>query len=312
MHVLIAFAFSDDPGCRAALDGLPLPHLTQLLRHMAPVDSVQGDASSWSPPHERVLARALGLDDRDGHIPWAAWQATQAGEPPGTACAWITPASWQVARDHILMSDPQQLHLNAAQAGTLLEAMRPFFEEDGITLTLDTPARWLARGEVFRDLPSASLDRVAGRDIAAWMPAATQATTLRRLQSEMQMLLYTHPLTDARQQQGLPPVNSFWVSGAGALPEGWQPAAAEAPLTPRGLVQPALRGDWPAWRQAWQALDAQECRQLLQQTEQGHAATLTLCGERQARTWQPARQGWLAKLASSWRQPTLLSQLEAL
>ncbi len=312
MHLLIAFAFCDDPLCRAALDGLQLPHLTQLLRRMAPADTLAGEPTSWSPPHERALARALGLDDRDGHIPWAAWQAAQAGDPAGTACAWISPASWQVARDHIRMGDPEALQLTPEQANTLLHAMRPFFEEDGITLAQDSPTRWLARGEVFRSLASASLDRVAGRDIGPWMPPATQATTVRRLQNEMQMLLYTHPLADERQAHGLPAVNSFWVHGAGALPPGWRPPATEPPLSPRSLVRPALQGDWQGWRQAWQALDADECRQLLARLDQGQPVTLTLCGERAARSWQPVRPSLWGRLSGGWRSPTLASQLEGL
>ncbi|MFM1764286.1 MAG: hypothetical protein RIU71_49, partial [Pseudomonadota bacterium] len=37
------------------------------------------------------------------------------------------------------------------------------------------------------------------------------ARTLQRLQSEMQMLLYQHPVNDLRSQHGRWAVNSFWV-----------------------------------------------------------------------------------------------------
>ena len=314
MHVLIPFAFSNSEGCRQALATLQLPHLSQLLRRLAPADTLQGDASSWSPPHERVLARSLGLDDTDGQIPWAAWQA--AGQAPaaqpGDAWAWISPASWRVEASHISMGSPDELQLGPQDAATLLDSMRPFFEEDGMALTLLTPTRWLARGEVFRGLASASLDRVAGRDIDSWMPRAAQATPLRRLQNEMQMLLYTHPLNDQRLEQGLAPVNSFWVSGAGALPANWQPSTEPPPAVSRSLAAAALHGDWAAWAQAWATLDATDCRLLLQQLEQGQPAKLTLCGERNARSWHSRPQSWLSRLTGSWRPPTLASQLETL
>ena len=102
------------------------------------------------------------------------------------------------------------------QRAPLLAAMEPYFAEDGITLTYQAPLRWLARGELFRTLPTASLDRVIGQTIDRWMPAGDAGRSLRRLQQEMQMLLYTLPLNDARQRGGLLPVNSFWASGSGA------------------------------------------------------------------------------------------------
>ena len=74
--------------------------------------------------------------------------------------------------------------------------MQPYFEQDGIALEYDAPTLWLAHGELFRDLATASLDRVVGRTIDDWMPRAPEARTLRRLQQEMQMLLYTHAVNE--------------------------------------------------------------------------------------------------------------------
>ena len=96
------------------------------------------------------------------------------------------------------MQDPSALALEPAESQALLEAMRPYFEADGISLVYDRPGRWLACGEIFRGLPTASLDRVIGQAVDAWMPEAPQARALRRLQAEMQMLLYNHPVNDQR------------------------------------------------------------------------------------------------------------------
>src|SRR5690606_19335873 len=188
-----------------------------------------GTADSLSPPHERVLARLHGWPQADGLVPLAAWAATQAGLP-GTEGAWalFTPCHWQVGRDHVAMADPDQLQLDPTGSRQALEAMRPFFSEDGLTLHYRSPELWLAQGPLVADLPTASLDRVIGRDVDPWMPRAEAARPLRRLQQEMQMLLYTAPLNDERQARGLLPINSFWVSGTGRLP-----AASPSGATPR-------------------------------------------------------------------------------
>lgn len=308
MHLLIPFASCSAPASRLALRDAKLPHLKKLLSRLGAVRLDAAADDTRSPPHERALAQALGLGASDGCIAWAAWHALQTGRADETdrnaAWGFVTPCHWRVGQDHITMDSPQTLNLQEDESRALLAAMQPYFEEDGIGLGFESPTRWLARGEVFRGLATASLDRVTGRDIDAWMPKSAPAATLRRLQNEMQMLLYTHPVNDARTERGLPPVNSFWVHGTGALPASAVPPdtpdTPDTPIVPRCLADAALREDWPAWTQAWQQLDATECAALLAALDQPGPpgrATLTLCGERGAQTFEAAPRGMLARIS---------------
>ena len=212
--------------------------------------------------------------------------------------------------DQVLMQDPAALELHDEHARELFAALQAWFADDGIELNLETPQRWLARGELFRDLVSASLDRVSGRDVAAWMPESAQASRLHRLQTEMQMLLYTHPVNDARAAQGLPAVNSFWVSGAGALPEAVPVTAA--PELDLSLRDSALRQDWVAWAQAWQQLDATRCAELSSELDRGAPVRLTLCGERAWQTFEAAPQGLFQRVSSLFAQMPASKRLEQL
>jgi hypothetical protein len=295
--LLVPFATCSAQACAEALRGLALPNLQKLLNRLGVEDTDSGAVDSLSTPHERALARAWGLPVRDGLVPLAALQVLQSGGDPGEAgWAWISPAHWRVGRDHVAMAHPQDLQLDAEDSQALIEAMRPYFAEDGITLAYDAPLRWLARGDFFRGLPTASLDRVMGRTIDHWMPAGDAGRPLRRLQQEMQMLLYTLPLNDARQRGGQLPVNSFWASGSGALPAGQAPQPpADLRLTPY-LRDAALLGDWHAWALAWQQLDAGECARLLADVERGRSVRVTLCGETGARTWSSAATGGWQRL----------------
>ena len=209
-------------------------------------------------------------------------------------------------------SDLTALDLQEDESRTLLAAMQPYLETNGITLHYREPTRWLAEGEVFRTLPSASLDRVVGRSIDAWMPRAPEARPLRRLQQEMQMLLYTHPINDQRVRDGLLPVNSFWVSGSGALPASHAPAPPPGLQIAHGLREPALLEDWPAWAAAWQQLDARECGQLLGALDQGQAVKLTLCGDRSARTWSGRQSGLWPRFRSVFSRKPASIELEKL
>lgn len=316
-HLLIPFATSSADGCREALRALALPHLEKLLARLTPTRADTGTDDTLSPPHERVLARAYGLAAPDGALPWAAWQAREAGREsadgaaPGQAWAWITPCHWRMGRDHILMLHPLALQLDAQDARTLLDAMQPYFAQDGITLEYDAPTLWLARGEAFRDLATASLDRVIGRDVNAWMARGSAARTLRRLQSEMQMLLYTHAVNEERERGGLLSINSFWVSGTGALPPGT--GALPAGLrVPHYLRDAALRADWAAWADAWRMIDAGECARLLGDLDSGRKVALTLCGERGAQTFESLPRSLFRQLSSRLARTPLSTPLDPL
>lgn len=307
MHLLIPFAAGQDPASRQALRGLRLPQLEQLLARLSPRPLARSAAEAPALPHEYALARALGLGS-DDPIPWAAWQAHAMGLDAGQAWAFITPCHWQIGQGRVTLDHPKALALPEDESRALLAAMQPYFAPDGITLVFDSAARWLAHGEVFRHLVTASLDRVIGRDLASWLPAAP---SLRRLQTEMQMLLYTHPVNEARSQRGAVPVNSFWISGSGALAP--RPAVvAAAPVVPRQLADAALDADWQAWAQAWQQIDAAEGAALLAALQQGTDVSLTLCGERASQTFTNAPRGLWRRIAGLFRRPSLPHLLEAL
>jgi hypothetical protein len=313
VHLLVPFAACADPGCRATLRELRLPGLQRLVGRLAEESADAGTPASLSPPHERALGAAYGLGTTDGLIPFAALQAAQEGLPGADGgWAWIAPGHWRVGRDHIAMAHPQDLQLDAEDSRALLEAMRPWFEEDGITLTWQAPLRWLARGEIFRTLPTASLDRVIGRTVDTWMPAGEPARPIRRLQQEMQMLLYTLPLNDERQRGGMLPVNSFWVSGTGALPAGYDLARAGGVQVTPYLRDTALLGDWQAWAKAWRDIDARDCARLATELDRGNAVRITLCGENGARTWSSVGAGGWRRFSRLFRAPSAAHLLESL
>lgn len=297
MHLLISHASASSDSCHAVLQDLAadLPHLRRCLGSMSLAAHEDTGAFSRSTPSERVMARALGLPDADGCIPWAAWKRAVEGLPTsneqGQALAWaeVTPCHWHVGLDHLLMENPRTLALGEAESRALLAAVTPLFETEGITLDYAGPTRWWACGDVFEGLQTASLARVIGRNVDAWMPEGqhqpASAKLLRRLQNEVQMLLYQHPVNDERMARGEVAVNSVWFSQCGRLPAGC--VAAESPFqgdANDSLGNAVLDEDWEAFARAWRALDAT----LLSQP---NIESITLCGETASVRYDPAPQG---------------------
>jgi hypothetical protein len=303
MHLVIPFAAPSGPQCQAALDRLELPHLKSLLRTLTPYGELHGHSSDLSPLPERVLSQNAFAD---GLVPWAALRARALPNvAPGAASGLITPCHLTVHADHIAMQDPAALRLEAEESHALLQAMAPYFLEDGLSLHFLQADTWLVQGEALRGLATASLERVRGQKVDPWMPRTEAARLVRRLQNEMQMLLYTHPVNDARVARGAPMVNSFWLSGTGDLPPD-APAFLQATVLD-ALQAPALRDDAAAWAQAWQALDggplADMARALGQRgpSTEAEPATLTLCGSHTARTWRLQPRSLLRRIGAALR-----------
>lgn len=295
MHLLIPHAAPPGPACRQVLEALQLPHLQALLSRLSPAWSLAADENRLTPATELAHAKALGLPLVDGLVPWAALAAREASLPPDASYALLTPCHWDIHTQAVFMADPAQLELAEDESRTLLAAMRPYFEEDGLQLHWLRADTWLVAGEVLRDLPTASLERVCNATVDDWIPRQDTAKLLRRLQNEMQMLLYTHPLNNAREARRAPTVNAFWLSGTGALDADWQPPTL-LPTVITALQSASANDNAPAWAAAWQALDAGAVQQALEAARRGEPVQLTLASLAHARSFHTAPLSFWARL----------------
>lgn len=272
-HWVIAYASSHSDPLQQILDTLYLPHLTKALADMACVSKSDLAHQSSSPllPHENA--------------PSLWHQAPVWGDE-----ALITPCHWQVGMNEVLLLNPAALHLGADESQQLLAAVQPYFEEDGLRLAYESPLVWRAKGQLLQDMPFASLEKVAGQQVKEWLPQGPHARTLQRLQSEMQMLLYQHPVNDLRSQQGRWTVNAFWVH---RTLEQLYPDMSATQFR-WDLRESANAGDAIRWHQQWQTLDAQIGAAL--QASPACMASITLCSETDWRHYRPQNQSWLQAL----------------
>ena len=307
MHLIVPFAGSVSPAGQLAQQALSLPNLERLLPRLALTQTLGKDEYTLSPPHELAQAHTKGWAQVDGALPWAAELAHQAGLPVGEqAWALLTLVHMHVGAEQVRLTDPAALDVDDATSRSFIEAVRPLFESEGFGLHWLDAKRWLATHPLFDGLATASLDRVHGRNVDPWLPDQRSARLLRRLQNEVQMVLYTHPLNEAREAAGQPPVNSFWCHGCGKAQAA--KATANVHVDDR-LRSPALNEDWAAWSEAWAALDAGPLAALQQSNE---PVTITLCGERTAQTWQTAPRSLAQRLGGLFQRRTAPAWLEPL
>jgi len=297
----------------SVLSKADLPHLrtwiAQAQRVEVQVDEViEPLLATLSPPHERAWAHAVGWPVVDGCLPWAAHAATQQGlasVPTQEGWAFITLCNWHVGNGQVTLGDPAFLQLDEATDAVLLKAMQSFFAEDGIALHPHKPGQWLAQSPLLVGLPTASVDRVIGRNIDPWLVGSHNAAELlspaakllRRLQNEMQMLLYTHPVNDARSLT----INSFWVHGTGP----YTPLSRAAPALVNTLRSSALQQDFIGWLDAWQQVDAEVIAPLLARVAAGEPQRLVLCGEHECHVYDSAAPSLWQRVRNRFAPKTL-------
>ena len=288
-HWVIAYAGSHHAALQQALNTLYLPHLEKVLSAMAFASASNFARETSSPllPHENAPAL------------WGQYPAW--GDE-----ALITPCHWQVGMNEVLLLNPEELSLSADESQELLAAVQPYFEEDGLSLAYESPLVWRAKGPLLQDMPFAALEKVAGQHIKDWLPQGPHARTLQRLQSEMQMLLYQHPVNDLRSQQERWTVNAFWVH---RTLEQHYPDTSNAQFR-MDLREAACAANSERWCQQWQVLDALIGEAF--ETSPSPLASLTLCSETSWRHYRPRTTSWLQNLKRLVSPVKVQAELRAL
>ena len=225
LHLLLPFALPAAADASTALHDIQSPALDRLIARATLVERVVGEDFQRTLPHERWVARQFGA------LPSGAAAADEAplapymlradgGEPGNATWACVQPVHVRIAHDHLVLIDPASLELSDDEASVLLAIARPLIEELGVRIEAPKPARWYLSGDGFGTLAGASPLRASGRNIEIWLPheahSGDRSRAWMKLQNEVQMAWFEHPVNEAREARGLPAVNSIWFHAQGA------------------------------------------------------------------------------------------------
>jgi len=142
-----------------------------------------------------------------------AWQA-EGGEAQHAFWLFATPVHLMAGRDSFYMGDTA-VEIAHAESKALMESLNQHFAADGYHFyCLDDV--WFLGLDDDPKITTAHIDNVKGQDVAPYLPQGEGASVWNKLQTEMQMLLFSHPVNQAREAQGLPMINSLWCYGLGA------------------------------------------------------------------------------------------------
>ncbi|HEV3422358.1 MAG TPA: regulator [Paraburkholderia sp.] len=352
LHLLLPFALPAAADASTALHNIQSPALDRLLARGTLVERVVGEDFQRTLPHERWVARQFGTLASGAaaadEAPLAPYMLRADGGDPGTSTwACVQPVHVRIAHDHLVLIDPASLALTDDEAATLLEVARPLIEELGVRIVAPKPVRWYLSSDAFGTLAGASPLRASGRNIEIWLPheahTGERSRAWMKLQNEVQMAWFEHPVNEAREARGLPTVNSIWFHAQGAAQPLKSPfthvlsdaaatrglaltagvAAGAAPASFAALAShgsdaagatlveldpfsaPFIEQDWARWNEAFAALETEWFAPALAALQAGQLGELgvTLCGDTGSVTLAITR----SDLRKFWRRRVLAS-----
>ena len=158
-----------------------------------------------------------------------------------------------ISQDKAALVALPDLSVTRAESDALFASAAPLFDggAQGFAAEPLDVGRWRIRA----DLPSPSKvispTALSGQDVGDWWPTGADWRPWRRLLNELQMVWHEHPVNEAREAAGKPPINGVWLYGGA---QGWQPQPAEPVQWRNELKSAAKVGDWHQWLESWLAL----------------------------------------------------------
>lgn len=323
-HLLIPGLFPPfRPETRHALRDLSLPALATLLARGSQKKLPDDSMDAW-------LCRSFGVE-KQHDWPVAALTLLADGSNSG-GDFWLLaePVHLQLQRDRLVLADAGNLDITQEEANSLTAALNEHFADAGLSFFPTRPGHWHLRlTHPPAHLQTHSLETAIGRNIRNILPGGPDGKRWHGLLNEIQMLLHRHPVNEAREQRGLPPVNSIWPWGGGVLPANptphfthiwadhalarglavatatpcasvpetaveWLPAAQAGShhlVVLDALRTPALHGDVHLWRETLIQLEKDWFGPLRQALSRGKISRLTLTAfdSGQARSFSASR-----------------------
>jgi hypothetical protein len=210
MQLIVPYLFPPARLLEAAAQDLRLPAWQILLARGRHVVCAAEGVEAW-------LCGALGIP-RQQDFPVAPITLLadhgMAGEH-----YWLRadPVHLRVMRDRIVLADSSALSLSEAEADALALGISAHFGAAFSPQPLQ-PSRWYMRFDSTPRLRTIPLSIAVGCDIDPLLPQGEDAMLFRTQLNELQMLLFEHPVNQAREARGELPVNSLWLWGGGCLP----------------------------------------------------------------------------------------------
>jgi hypothetical protein len=192
------------------------PHLARLggrgsIRALPP-------ASDGLRVWQVALLDTLGIDDRAQYPSAAVTRTGDIAAPARDFWLHLQPMHFMAGLDRLTA---MVLHGSAGVARAELAELEPtiaaHLRAAGMQLVTTSRGDWLVHSERALDVQTETPETAASTPLEQAMPRGRAAPELRRLMTELQMLLHEHSVNIERARRGVPEINAAWLHGPGEI-----------------------------------------------------------------------------------------------
>jgi hypothetical protein len=174
----------------------------------------EGELRLW----QIALLEALGVHGRDQYPSAAVTRSGDVGERAHGFWLHLQPMHFIAGLDRLtamILHGPSRVA--RAELAELEPTIAAHLRTAGFELVTTAGDDWLVRSERALDVQTTPPEIAVTGPLDEMMPRGRDAPALRRLMTELQMLLHEHPVSVARQRRGVPEINAVWFYGCGEI-----------------------------------------------------------------------------------------------
>ena len=147
----------------------------------------------------------------------ACYRAKASGFDPNANWICIDPVNLHIQGNYVILSSEKHFLLSENEADSLINSIQPHLADLNTVLKKITPSQWILGLPKNSEVETTDLSLVDLQSTFDFMPQGKDAALLKRLQSEIEMILMDHPVNKERAKQRIPEIRSVWFWGNGVF-----------------------------------------------------------------------------------------------
>ena len=202
VHLVVPDLFLPGEIASKVCAGLHLPALEKILSRARSAPLCETSLEDW-------LCQTFGVAEQA--IAPVTLQADEV--EPGTHY-WLRadPVHLRILHDQLIL---QPVMAEREVAAQLCAALNEHFAGDDLHFVAPHSQRWYLRLGNDPRIDTASLAQVVGKNVHQFLPQGQEGLRWHSILNEIQMLLFAHPLNEARELRGEWQINGLWLWGGG-------------------------------------------------------------------------------------------------
>ncbi|MFZ6849954.1 hypothetical protein [Undibacterium sp. RuRC25W] len=322
LDLILPFSIPPEGLEKDLLRAIKAPSLAKLIGSAKQTKLFSLEEFSRALPHEYIMAGKM--DSINGPVlsnsPQSTWNSMKEFQLQPQEGNWFTlqPVHIHFASDHLVLMDTRRLQLSEVESKQLFTIAKAMCDEVQMELLYGDVNTWFLRADAWSGLTTATVDAACGHNIDIWMAQGEQARAWRKLQNEIQMAWFSYPINEERENQGLNPVNSVWLSCGSSelLPTNQnylkntdatklihQENQVGTTLVLDALISPSINNDWAYWLENIHQLEQDYFTPLLSAVKQNRLQQLNLICTDATQAYQFTVTPW--SLRQFWIKPSL-------